>query len=164
MRMTSSDPTLAAFTTEWERYQNLLSQALAPLTADQLALRAAPHLRSIGELATHIAATRAGWFRRAINEGGPEFDEIRAWQEPGMPPRTSAELVDGLRRTWDLIQTSLARWTPDEFVAPFTRQRGTAEVTLTRRWIIWHLIEHDLHHGGELAFTLGMHHLPAPVL
>ncbi len=22
--------------------------------------------------------------------------------------------------------------------------------TYTRQWVIWHLIEHDLHHGGEL--------------
>jgi hypothetical protein len=27
--------------------------------------------------------------------------------------------------------------------------------------MIWHLIEHDLHHGGELSFTLGMHRLTA---
>ncbi len=162
--MTESDATLAAFADEWERYQNLLVQAIAPLTADQLALRAAPHLRSIGELATHIVGTRAGWFRRALNEGSPEFDEIRAWQDPEKPPRTGAELADGLRRTWNLIQTSLARWTPDEFVAPFVRRRGDEEVTLTRRWVIWHLIEHDIHHGGELSFTLGMYNLPAPDL
>ena len=31
--------------------------------------------------------------------------------------------------------------------------------TYTRQWVIWHLIEHDLHHGGELSFTLGMHGL-----
>jgi hypothetical protein len=28
--------------------------------------------------------------------------------------------------------------------------------------VIWHLIEHDLHHGGELSFSLGMHNLAAP--
>ena len=29
---------------------------------------------------------------------------------------------------------------------------------------IWHIIEHDLHHGGELSFSLGMHGLTAPDL
>ena len=35
---------------------------------------------------------------------------------------------------------------------------------ITRQWVIWHLIEHDLHHGGEISLTLGMHGLPAPNL
>ena len=26
----------------------------------------------------------------------------------------------------------------------------------TRQWVIWHLIEHDVHHGGEISLTLGM--------
>jgi uncharacterized damage-inducible protein DinB len=33
---------------------------------------------------------------------------------------------------------------------------------LVRGWIVWHVIEHDLHHGGEVSFTLGMHGLAAP--
>jgi hypothetical protein len=33
-----------------------------------------------------------------------------------------------------------------------------------RKWVIWHLLEHDLHHGGELSFVLGMHGLAAPDL
>ena len=27
---------------------------------------------------------------------------------------------------------------------------------MTRAWIVWHLIEHDLHHGGEISQSLGM--------
>jgi uncharacterized damage-inducible protein DinB len=27
--------------------------------------------------------------------------------------------------------------------------------------VLWHLIEHDLHHGGELSFVLSMHGLTA---
>ena len=30
---------------------------------------------------------------------------------------------------------------------------------LSRAWILNHVMEHDLHHGGELALTLGMHGL-----
>jgi uncharacterized damage-inducible protein DinB len=25
----------------------------------------------------------------------------------------------------------------------------------TRQWVVWHLIEHDLHHGGEISLILG---------
>ena len=30
--------------------------------------------------------------------------------------------------------------------------------------IIWHVLEYDLHHGGELSLSLGMHGLAAPDL
>ena len=26
---------------------------------------------------------------------------------------------------------------------------------LTRQWIIWHVLEHEIHHGGELSLALG---------
>jgi uncharacterized damage-inducible protein DinB len=35
-------------------------------------------------------------------------------------------------------------------------------VDLSRAWVVWHVLEHDLHHGGELSLTLGMHGLQAP--
>ncbi len=34
-------------------------------------------------------------------------------------------------------------------------------VDLSRAWVFWHVMEHDLHHGGELSLILGMHGLPA---
>jgi uncharacterized damage-inducible protein DinB len=44
----------------WDTYQELLIKAIEPLSLDQLSLRTAPQLRSIGDLATHIIGARAG--------------------------------------------------------------------------------------------------------
>jgi uncharacterized damage-inducible protein DinB len=159
--MTEEQTTLATFYKGWEEYQGHLIKAIAPLSSEQLALRAAPNLRSIGELAVHIVRTRAGWFHNAIGEGSDETALLLQWQLDGAPARTAAELVDGLEATWRLIQSSLARWTPDDLARPFQRERNGQQHTLTRQWIIWHLIEHDLHHGGELSFSLGMHGIAA---
>ncbi len=35
---------------------------------------------------------------------------------------------------------------------------------LTRQWITWHVIAHDLHHGGELTLMLGMQGIALPEL
>jgi uncharacterized damage-inducible protein DinB len=35
---------------------------------------------------------------------------------------------------------------------------------VSRSWVIYHVMEHDLHHGGELSLTLGIHGLPSPNL
>ena len=53
--------TLTTFYRFWKAYQDHIKGALAPLTAEQLGLRAAPHLRSIGENVLHIIGTRVGW-------------------------------------------------------------------------------------------------------
>jgi uncharacterized damage-inducible protein DinB len=159
-----ADPTLADFAVEWENYQDLLIAALEPLTAEQLELRAAPNLRSIHDIATHIVGARARWLRRALNEGPADLDEVGAWDRAGSPPRTAAELVDGLRRTWAALRACLERWTEVDLARTFEREYGGETVKLSQRWVIWHLIEHDLHHGGEVSFSLGMHGLAAPDL
>ncbi len=149
----------------WDRYQGLLVTAITPLTSEQLALRAAPHLRSIGELAAHIVRTRAAWFHRLLHEGGEELAIFTTWGDPdvGIPP--ADELVRGFEATWQMIQAALDRWTPadlDETV--FDGDRRGQRHTLARQWVMFHVLEHDLSHGGELFLTLGIHHLPTPDL
>jgi uncharacterized damage-inducible protein DinB len=36
------------------------------------------------------------------------------------------------------------------------------DIYLTRGSIVWHVIEHDLHHGGEITYSLVMHGIKAP--
>ncbi len=159
--MSEEHTTLAPFYKGWDNYQQLLSKAIEPLSADQLALRAAPSLRSIGELASHIIAARAGWFHGIMQEGWPDMEAFYTWDDEGTPARKAAELVSGLDATWNLMQDCLGRWTAADlgqtFLTRYYKERS-------RQWIIWHIIEHDLHHGGELSFTLGMHSLAAPDL
>ena len=71
-----------------------------------------------------------------------------------------AELVSGLETTGRAIQETLQRWTSADLEYVFHGTRRGEEYSLTRQWVIWHVIEHDLHHGGELSFLLGMHDLP----
>jgi uncharacterized damage-inducible protein DinB len=149
----------------WDRYQGLLVGAIAPLTAEQLALRSAPHLRSIGELAAHIVRARANWFQRMLHGKRAEIAEFTTLGDPDTTTPTADELARGLETTWGTIQAALDRWTPadlDEIVID-EDWRGQ-HYRLTRQWVMFHLLEHDMSHGGELFLTLGMHHLPAPDL
>jgi uncharacterized damage-inducible protein DinB len=58
------------------------------------------------------------------------------------------------------VRAALDQWTPEDLQKEFTRPWRGQDITLTRQWIVWHLIEHDLHHGGELSYTLGMNGIP----
>lgn len=154
--------TLAPFYKGWDAYQQHLVNVLAPLSSDQLALRTAPDLRSIGEIATHIIGARARWTYYVLREGGEDLVSSGTWDRPDQPARSATELVSGLQTTWQVLQDALHRWTVADLEEELRDidDNGEEEI-FTRQWVIWHLIEHDLHHGGEISFSLGMHHLPA---
>jgi hypothetical protein len=72
-----------------------------------------------------------------------------------------AELAQGLDRTWQFMAECLARWSPADMHQTFPDDWDGTHVDLSRAWVVWHVLEHDLHQSGELSLTLGMHELPA---
>lgn len=176
--MSNDNFTLTAFYTSWKAYQDHIEEALAPLTAEQLALRAAQGLRSIGENALHIIGCRMFWFTEFLGEdGGEEMNVYSRWNEAALGAPYSSwnevalalggaapsgtELAQGIKRTWQLMADRLARWTPADMQETFPDDGDGAPVEVSRAWVVWHVLEHDLHHGGELSLTLGMHGIPA---
>ncbi len=163
--MAEDKATLSVFYQGWHDYQQLLIKALAPLSSEQLALRAAPRLRSISDIVLHIIGARARWFHDLMEVGDEDFAELGRWDRKGAPTRDATELVNGLETTWRVMQEALANWTPEDLQFSYPGEPGEGEPEIfTRQWVIWHLIEHDLHHGGEVSLTLGIHGLEAPAL
>ena len=163
--MTDHPTVVAPYYRGWDGYQQHLIAVITPLTPEQLDLHVAPHLRSVGMLATHIVIVRAGWLCYVLNVGGDVLGPLGAWAADDQPRRSTAELVEGLRITWGVIDDVLNRWSSADLQEPVkdVEDDGT-EVWHTRQWVLWHLIEHDMHHGGELSFALGMHGVPAIAL
>jgi len=157
--MAENDTSLVTLYKGWDVYQERLVKAITPLAAEQLALRAAPKLRSVGMIAAHIVGARVRWFHRLMGEGGVDIHLLGIWDRPEAPVRSAAELVQGLEDSWQLIQNSLAHWTLADLDHVFEGRYEGEEYSFTRQWIIWHVIEHDLHHGGEISLTLGAHGL-----
>jgi DinB family protein len=139
----------------WQHYQAELMRVVAPLTAEQMRYRLVPGQRSIGEIATHIVFARAKWLPPALAACPAELEPLLRWDAPDDPPHTPAEVVQGLDLTWRLMAGCLARWEAAGLRAP------ADEAEVARLRTIWGLLEHDLHHGGELSFVLGACGLPA---
>lgn len=159
------ESSLATYYSGWENYQRLLASAIAPLGDEQLSLRAAAHLWSVRTIANHIVANRSWWFHSWMGEGGLEFDAISDFDEGDeAESRSAADIVHGLEATWSLVDSCLLRWSDTDLEVRFQRPLPNAageKPWRDRRYIIWHVAEHDLHHGGELSFSLGMHGIPA---
>lgn len=159
--MTEQQTNLLHFYKGWDDYQALLVKAIAPLSSVQLALRVAPHLRSIGENVAHIISGRVSNFHIVMGEGGAEMASLETWDVPGAPLRSAAELVGGLESTWKMIQTVLVSFPPDALDDVFTEVEDEQTLSYTRQRLIWGILKHDLHHGGEISFTLGAHQIEA---
>lgn len=150
----------------WDGYQHELIKIVAQLTPEQLALPVAPHHWSLGQAVQHIVTDRAWWFHVWVGEGGPEILSLTNWDGKGQPVRSLAELVAGLEASWALIESALARYTVADlgrvYDPPASLSEREREIfgPITLQEIIWHVHNHEHHHGGELAVGLGEHQLP----
>jgi len=71
------------------------------------------------------------------------------WGQRDSPSRSAAELVRGLDETWAFIETRLQCWTPEDCAMTFPDEWDGQKYDLSRSWVIYHVLEHDLHHGSE---------------
>lgn len=174
--MTTSALTLASVYDGWDSHQTSLAHALAPLTRDQLIWRPAPNLRSVGEIARHIALGRIGWFLRMDAPGSADIaSRIPEWDHDPHGNRyivedaldiaeDAAELVGWLELTWQMIAVTLNTWTVADLARTYRHVwRGDA-YTISYQWTIWRILAHDLHHGGQLAIMLGAQGVDTPEL
>jgi hypothetical protein len=74
---------------------------------------------------------------------------------------SAAELVRGLDRTWHLMANCLACWSPADMRQTFPDDWDGVLIKVPRTWVVWHVLERDLHHGGEVSLALGMHRIQA---
>jgi uncharacterized damage-inducible protein DinB len=156
--------TLDVIYENWQGYQEKLRGCVAPLTNEQLLLQPAARMWPLGQMVQHIISVRAGWFSGTLQDEDAAMSEYMEWGQADSPARTAAELVRGLDETWAFIGARLRRWTPDDCAMTFPDEWDGEVYQVSRSWVIYHVLEHDLHHGGEVSLTLGMHGLAAPNL
>lgn len=152
--------TLNVIYENWRGYQRKLRDCIAPLTDQQLALQPAARMWPLGQIVQHIVSVRAGWFSGTLQDDDDAMRAYMAWGQRDSPARSAAELARGLDETWAFIEARLRRWTPADCAATFPdEQEGGQEIAVSRSWVIYHVLEHDLHHGSEASLILGMNGL-----
>ncbi len=150
----------------WENYQQAFVQTIAPLSSEQLALPVAPHYMPIGGLLAHMLDARVSWFSAWMGEENAAMLHWRqGWGRDEPVVHEAAELVAMFEQSWHVIASALDRWTwadLEQLVSPppshqeWLRNQGLEEEPAhTRQWIIWHAMEHEIYHGGELSLALG---------
>jgi len=156
---TEARTTLEVIYENWQGYNTRLQKCIAPLKAEQLLLQPAAHLWPLGQVVQHMISVRAGWFSGTLQDPDEGMQAYMQWGQRESPERSAAELVRGLDRTWAFIQSRLQRWTPADCARTFPDEMDGQKYEVARSWVIYHVLEHDLHHGSEVSLILGMNGL-----
>jgi uncharacterized damage-inducible protein DinB len=151
--------TLDVIYESWRGYQEKLRAVVAPLTNEQLVLQPAPQMWPLGQIVQHIISVRAGWFSGTLQDEDDAMSAYMEWGQRDSPTRSPTELARGLDETWAFIEARLRRWTPEDYARTFPDEWDGQVAEVSRSWVVYHVLEHDLHHGGELSLLLGMHGL-----
>ncbi len=184
--MTTAAPSLMSIYEGWDSHQLALVRAVSPLTLEQLVWRPVPHLSSVGELISHVALARLYWFHKMGAPGSAELArqiapwegekantenlaELQRWmdaaeQQEAAIVENPSELLRWLEASWQMIETALTTWTVADLTQTYRHIREGKMYMISRQWTIWHVMSHDLHHGGELALLLGLQGIEIPDL
>ena len=140
----------------WADVRQGLLQALDSLSDDQLAFRPREGLWSLHETVCHIAGCEDSWFRCYVTR------ELKGWEEADYKPADYPTIAD-LKSLLGAVHARI-----ENMYAQDGDAKLTAEVELpwgarvSHEWVAWHVLEHEIHHRGEIYLMLGLLGMEAP--
>jgi uncharacterized damage-inducible protein DinB len=138
----------------WRTIRRGLFAALDLLDDEQLAFTPREGLWSLGTVAVHIAEAEEGWFRYVVTR---ELEKWPDWslQDYATVAAVKALLAEVHDRTWAYLETQDESDLDRIIDAPWDEQ-------FPLRWVIWHVLEHETSHRGEIYLMLGLMGMEAP--
>jgi uncharacterized damage-inducible protein DinB len=137
----------------WMDVRSGLYEALVKIKDEQLDFRPREGLWSIRETAVHIAGTEDGWLR---------YYTLNRWHE-NPPNAKDYPTIDSIK--------SLLSENHDATIRQFAHNVDALlhqNCTLpwgghvSMEWAVWHVLEHEIHHRGEIYLMLGLLGIEAP--
>ncbi len=141
----------------WITTRQHLLEALDKVTDDQLTFVPHDGLRSLGQVARHIAHAEEGWFRYAIARAYDEWPPDYTAEDYPTVAAIKTLLTDVHARTL----AYLATLSVDNLAQPIETPWG--EIFSLKR-IIWIVYSHEQLHRGEIYLMLGLLGIDAPQL
>ncbi len=138
----------------WPQVRQSLYQVMDMVTDAQLDFCPREGLWSLGTVARHIAEVEDGWFRHLVTH------ELADWPHfDASDYATVASIKELLAEVHARTLTYLEALDEETLVRPFELP-GLGQTTI--RWVAWHVLEHEIHHRGEIFMMLGLLGMEAP--
>lgn len=151
-----SDPTLRTAYPSWTRYNGRLRDAVAGLTAEQLAFQSTEERWPVWATIGHLACQRVFWlcdFAGAPGASTSPFPDAGG-NCPGDDDlehvRTAAELVADLDATFAIVEWCLDHWTIQDLAVEIAHPEWGEDRVHTRGFCLERVFAHDISHIAEL--------------
>jgi len=133
-----------------------LIAAVRNLTPEQMAFTAPNHPNSIGWLLVHIAETEYWWIAD-VALGQADHSRYETFK-PDMNLPDVLTLLDEMHELTRhyLDVTELEDWDTIFYPIPDRAEKVSA------RWLVWHVVEHQARHRGQVFMLLRMQGLDVP--
>jgi hypothetical protein len=150
----------------WPTVNRRLSDVVAGMTGEQLAIRPSADRWPLWATVGHLACQRVSWLCGFAGEPGAETtpfpDALHScpgdeYLEPVMGPEA---LVEALDSTFRIVEACLDRWSIEALDEEIRRTFNEETWVHTRSWVIQRVFAHDVAHCAELNETLGIAGLP----
>jgi uncharacterized damage-inducible protein DinB len=138
----------------WQSVRRGLIEALDMLNDEQLQFVPRKGLWSLGQVACHIADAEDGWFRYVATGELGEWPQFEAEEYPTV--ESVKRLLTEVHDRTEVYLTNLDDADLEQIIlAPWGSR-------FPLRWIIWHVLEHEISHRGEIYLMLGLMGMEAP--
>jgi uncharacterized damage-inducible protein DinB len=140
----------------WIDVRNGLFQALDKLTDSQLAFTPRQGLWSLQETACHIAGAEEGWFRYIVTH------ELSGWAEADFKAANYPTITALKTLLTEVHARTEALFTNDADTTMRQKIKLPYGPEMTIEEVVWHVLEHEIHHRGEIYLILGLQGIEAP--
>ncbi len=157
--MTTAAALLAAF----EQDSDSTRKALERVPGDRLDVRPHPRSMSVGDLAMHLARIPS-WVPGMIAADGSDLAGSQV--QPVDAGTTLADILATFDRNRESARTALADASDEALAAPWSLRRGAATLATMPRAAALRkfVLDHAIHHRGQLTVHLRLLDVPVPGL
>ena len=133
----------------WKQVRADLLHTIDLFNEDELSYIPGATSRAVGRIMLHIADAEDGWFRYVVTK------ELGEWPEQytleNYPNR------EAIKKALTDVHTSTQSYLDSLEESDLTRMiESPWGDQFKLGWIIWHVLEHEIHHRGELSMILGL--------
>ena len=156
----TAQPTASLFYAGWEGYNQSLINAMECIDDIQLATAPGNGLSTPGELLAHIAMGRIDWFSRIgtdtallLREEAGALMDSRSSEYAALT-RSRRELLHWLGVSWQMVNNCIESWDAAEMNSTTIQPYGGKQYVVPKQWVVFRILAHDIHHGGQLSMLL----------
>ena len=133
-----------------------LYQAIKDLTQEQLDWHSKNHPWSVADILRHIAAVEAWWIDGVVLNNCKEPEAAEFDQATTLP-----QINTILEKYYQMFSDYLRDSDMDDWDEVFYHVKQVDE-KVSKRWLVWHVVEHQARHRGQMHMLMTMQGVEVP--